>query len=77
MRQKSIFSFLIFTLRIRFPHTKLVRSTYNFKNCTTEMNYNYFYFYLQTLKMGANGTSGKGLQYAIENMHQHKILRKL
>ena len=28
------------------------------------MNYNYFYFYLQTLKMGANDASGEGLQYA-------------
>ena len=40
------------------------------------MNYNYFYFYLQTLKMGANDASGEGLQYAVLNMHQNKILRK-
>ena len=41
------------------------------------MNYNYFYFYLQTLKMGANDASDGGLQYAIKNMHQHKFSRKL
>ena len=28
------------------------------------MNYNYFYIYLQNLKMGANDASGTGLQYA-------------
>ena len=41
------------------------------------MNYNYFYFYLQTLKMGANDASGEGLQYALMNMQQNKISRKL
>ena len=30
------------------------------------MNYNYFYIYLQNLKMGANDASGKGLQSAIK-----------
>jgi hypothetical protein len=52
-------------------------STYNFKKYTDEMNYNYFYIYLQNLKMGANGASGKGLQYATKNMHQNKFPRKL
>ena len=41
------------------------------------MNYNYFYIYLQNLKMGANDASGKGLQYATKNMHQNKFPRKL
>ena len=41
------------------------------------MNYKYFYFYLQTLKMGANDASGEGLQYATKNMHQNKFSRKL
>jgi hypothetical protein len=44
----------------------LIRSTYNFKKCTTELNYNYFYFYfyLHTLKMGANDVAAPpyGLQ---------------
>jgi hypothetical protein len=37
------------------------------------MNQNYFYFYLQTPKMGANDASGGGLQYALNNMHQNKF----
>ena len=41
------------------------------------MNYNYFYIYLQNLKMGANDASGKGLQYATKNRHQNKFPRKL
>jgi hypothetical protein len=57
MSQKPIFSFLIFMLQ-SISH---IRSTYNFKKCTNEMNYKYFYFYLQTLKMGANDASGEGL----------------
>ncbi len=57
MSQKPIFSFLIFMLH-SISH---IRSTYNFKKCTDEMNYNYFYIYLQNLKMGANDASGKGL----------------
>ena len=71
MSQKPIFSFLIFMLQ-SISH---VRSTYNFKKCTTEMNYEYFYFYfyLQTPKMGANDASGEGLQYATRNMHQNKF----
>ena len=61
MSQKPIFSFLIFMLH-SISH---IRSTYNFKKCTDEMNYNYFYIYLQNLKMGANDASGEGLQYRI------------
>ena len=41
------------------------------------MNYNYFYIYLQNLKMGANDASGEELQYATENRHQNKFPRKL
>ena len=41
------------------------------------MNYNYFYIYLQNLKMGANDASGEGLQYATKNRHQNKFPRKL
>ena len=41
------------------------------------MNYNYFYIYLQNLKMGANDASGEGLQYATKNKHQNKFPRKL
>ena len=41
------------------------------------MNYNYFYIYLQNLKMGANDASGEGLQYATKNRHQNKFTRKL
>ena len=41
------------------------------------MNYNYFYFYLQTLKMGSNDASGEGLQYATKNRLQNKFPRKL
>jgi hypothetical protein len=41
------------------------------------MNHNYFYFYVQTPKMGANDASGGGLQYALNNMHQNKFSRKL
>ena len=75
MSQKPIFSFLIFMLH-SISH---IRSTYNFKKCTDEMNYNYFYIYLQNLKMGANDASGKGLQYATntKNRHQNKFPRKL
>jgi hypothetical protein len=54
-----------------------IRSTYNFKKWTDEMNYNYFYIYLQNLKMGANDASAEGLQYATKNMHQNKFPRKL
>ena len=57
MSQKPIFSFLIFMLQ-SISH---IRSTYNFKKCIDEMNYKYFYFYLQTLKMGANDASGERL----------------
>ena len=60
MSQKPIFSFLISMLH----SISQIRSTYNFKKCIDEMNYNYFYIYLQNLKMGANDASGKGLQYA-------------
>jgi hypothetical protein len=72
MSQKPIFSFLIFMLQ-SISH---IRSTYNFKKCNNEMNYTnpkYFYFYLQTLKMGANDASGEGLQYATRNRHQNKF----
>jgi hypothetical protein len=69
MSQKPIFSFLISMLQ-SISH---IRSTYNFKKCTNEMNYKYFYFYLQTLKMVANDASGKGLQYATRNRHQNKF----
>jgi hypothetical protein len=69
MIQKPIFSFLIFMLQ----SISQKRSTYNFKKCTDEMNYKYFYFYLQTLKMGANDASGEGLQYATRNRHQNKF----
>jgi hypothetical protein len=58
MSQKPIFSFLIFML-----HSIHIRSTYNFKKCTDEMNYNYFYIYLQNLKMGENDASGQELQF--------------
>ena len=71
MSQKPIFSFLIFMLQ-SISH---IRSTYNFKKWTNEMNYKYFY--LQTLKMGANDASGEGLQYATKNRHQNKFPRKL
>jgi hypothetical protein len=73
MSQKPIFSFLIFMLQ-SISH---IRSTYNFNKCTNEMNYKYFYFYLQTLKIAANDASAEGLQYAIKNRHQHKFPRKL
>jgi hypothetical protein len=55
MSKKPILPFLIFMLQ----SISRIRSAYNFKKCTTEMNYNYFNFYLQTLKMGANDASGK------------------
>ena len=41
------------------------------------MNYNYFYIYLQNLKMGANDASGERLQSAVKNKHQNIFLRKL
>jgi hypothetical protein len=75
MSQKPIFSFLIFMLQ-SISHI-LVRSTYNFKKCTNEMNYKIFYFYLQTLKMDANDASGEGLQYVTRNRLQNKISEKV
>ena len=38
------------------------------------MNYNYLCFYLHALKMGANDASGEGLQYALMNMQQNKLV---
>jgi hypothetical protein len=72
MSHKPIFSFLIFMLEF-LQSISQIRSTYNLKKCTNEMNYKYFYFYVQTLKMGANDASGKGLQYATRNRHQNKF----
>jgi hypothetical protein len=44
MSQKPIFSFLIFMLQ----SISNIRSTYNFKKCTDEMNYKYFIFIYRT-----------------------------
>ena len=71
---KNPFSHFLFSCYTPFPtydpHTIL-------KKCTDEMNYNYFYIYLQNLKMGANDASGEGLQYATKNRHQNIFPRKL
>jgi hypothetical protein len=73
MSQKPILSFLISNIQ----SISLLRSTYIFYKCTDEMHYNYFYIYVQNLKMGANDASGEGLQYAQKNRHHNKFPIKL